>query len=276
MKIIIVCQTMTYLSGSPLYNYTLALELKRQGHEIDFISNWADNELKRTLQKEGIRCLNFTDETYDLALVSQRDFPIPNAINVINIVHSEYDCETPIIDGVDKWVAIRPSIKEHLIKEHGIDADKIEVIYNGVDLERFKPDVKYPRPYIKVVIPATIDGLRQKMFDYYTSRASATFRIFIYGKQFNAHIPDNEFISVNDETFNIEEHIKDADIVAGILLGRVNLEARACNVLSYIHNPDNPEEYEVFYPHRWDFEERHDIKKVADKICHIANLLSSI
>lgn len=264
MKILIVCETMRYLSGSPLYNYTLAKELVKS-NEVYFQSDWADTFLKRDLEASSVKCISVSTEEYDLVLISQRRFVGQNAKKTINIVHSEYDCETPL-GGVDHYVAIRPSIKEHLIKEHSIPEEKITVIYNGVDLDRFKPLEKTKRDYIKVVIPATIDNMRQKFFDYYTSKASKDFRIFLYGMNFGGKIPKNEFICESNEVNDIEKHIADADIVAGILLGRVNLEARACNVLSYIHNPNNPEEYEVFYPHRWDFEERHDIKKVAERL----------
>lgn len=265
MKIIIVCQTMTYLSGSPLYNYTLAKELAKE-NEVYLLSNWADNYLKTDLEANGVKCITETSDEYDLALVSQRNFPIPKAKKVINIVHSEYECETPIIEVINHWVAIRPSIKEHLIKEHGISEDKITVIYNGVDLERFKPREKSERDYAKVVIPATIDPLRQKMFDYYTSRASKDYRIFIIGKDFGARISESPYITVQGETDEIEKYIADADLVAGILLGRVNLEARACNVRSIIHNPDNAEEMEEYYPSREEFESKHDIKKVAKQL----------
>ena len=266
-KILISCETMAYLSGSPLYNYTLAKELTKT-YTVHFQSLWADNFLKRDLEANGVKCVFSTDEEYDLALMSQRRFKKPNAKKVINIVHSEYDCETPI-DDCDHYVAIRPSIKEHLVKEHGIKEEDITVVYNGVDLERFKPVEKSERDYKKIVIPATIDKLRQKFFDYYTSRANKDFRVFIYGKQFGGYIPESPYIIVSDEVEDIENYIADADIVAGILLGRVNLEARACNVKSLIHNPDKPEEFEEYYPDRKEFEDRHDIKNVAEKLLNI-------
>ena len=266
-KILISCETMEYLSGSPLYNYTLAKELAKE-NEVHFQSVWTDNFLKTDLEAIGVKCVFSTTEEYDLAFMSQRRFNKPNAKKVINIVHSEYDCETPI-EGCDHYVAIRPSIKEHLIKEHAIKDEDITVIYNGVDLERFKPREKTTRDYIKVVIPATIDPLRQKMFDYYTSRASKDFRVFIFGKQFGGVIPEKEYIYVSDEVEDIENYIADADLVAGILLGRINLEARACDVPSVIHNPDNPEEMERYFPDRQEFEERHDIKKVAKQLLDI-------
>jgi glycosyltransferase involved in cell wall biosynthesis len=266
MKILICCETMKYLSGSPLYNYTLAKELVKT-NEVHLVSKWNNNKLKLDLEAVGVKCLEYTNEEYDLALVSQRIQA--NAKKVINIVHSEYDCETPL-KGCDHYIAIRPSIKQHLIESHDIKDEDITVIYNGIDLERFKPVKKTERDYIKVVLPATVDPMRQKLFDYYCSRASKDFRIFIYGLNFGARIPASEFITITNEVNDIEKYIADADIVAGILLGRVNLEARACDVLSYIHNPDNAEDYSVYYPHRWDFEERHDIKKVAEQICQVA------
>ena len=265
-KILISCQTMTYLSGSPLYNYTLAKELAKK-YEVHFLSVWVDNCLRRDLEAIGVKCISSTSEVYDLAIMSQRAFPKPDALKVINIVHSEYDCETPI-DDCDHYIAIRPSIKEHLIKEHGIKDGDITVVYNGVDLERFKSREKTERDYTKVVIPATIDPLRQKFFDYYTNKASEGYRIFIFGKHFGANIPESPYITVQGETDDIEKEIADADLVAGILLGRVNLEARACNVKSIIHNPENPEEFEEFYPDRDEFEERHDIKNVARKLIY--------
>ena len=265
MKILVVCETMRYLSGSPLYNYTLAKELAKD-NDVSFQSDWAENKLKKDLESVGVKCITNTDEEYDLALISQRAFPIPKSKKVINIVHSEYDCETPIMEGIDHWIAIRPSIKEHLIKEHGISEDKITVIYNGVDLERFKPREKTERDYIKVVIPATIDPLREKFLNYYTSKASKDFRVYLFGKHFGGKVNMNEYVYYQDEIYDIEKEIADADLVAGILLGRVNLEARACDVPSIIHNPENPEELEEYFPDRKEFENKHDIKKVVKQI----------
>ena len=79
--------------------------------------------------------------------------------------------------------------------------------------------------------------------------------------KFNGVIPEKEYVYVSDEVEDIENYIADADLVAGILLGRINLEARACDVPSVIHNPDNPDEMERYFPNRQEFEDRHDIKK---------------
>jgi glycosyltransferase involved in cell wall biosynthesis len=263
-KIIIVCSTMEYLSGSPLYHFTLAKELAKN-HQVSFLSKWASNHLKYELEDNGVEILESpTTSHFELCIVSQRDMPLPKADKYIHIVHSEYECETPR-DNMEHYVAIRPSIKEHLINEHNIPEEKITVIYNGIDLDTFHPIQKSERDYFKVVIPATRDRLRQKMFDYYVNKANENYRVFIYGKQFGADIK-GDYVYQFDEVSNIEEHIGDSDLVAGILLGRVNLEARAMNIPSIIHNPENPEDCEEYYPDRKTFDERHDIKNVANQL----------
>jgi len=169
---------------------------------------------------------------------------------------------------MEHYVAIRPSIKEHLIKEHGIPEKKITVVYNGIDLEKFAPRQKSERDYFKVVIPATRDTLRQNLFNYYMAKANKDYRVYIFGKFFGARI-SGDYVYQFDEVSNIEEHIGDADLVAGILLGRVNLEARAMDVKSMIHNPSNPDDCYEYYPDRIDFESKHDIKLVAKQLCAI-------
>lgn len=273
-----ICQTMVYYSGSPLYHFTLARELKKQGHTVSIYSMWADNGLKDTLVKEGIYTLyDKPSGHYDLILISQpdhRDVLTQLTTNkLINIVHSEYDCETPITDRrIDHYIAIRPQIKDHLIEEHRIPAEQISVIYNGVDFERFNPKKREvnKEEFVKIVLPCTLDALRLKFIEHYTRKANKHYRVFIYGKQYDHQIYTNEWTYVHDEVPDIENYIKDADVVAGILLGRVNLEARAMNIVSLIHDPENPWHFQVYFPEREEFDKHHDITNVAKQIIKLA------
>lgn len=274
MRILIICQTMTYLSGSPLYHYTLAKELKRQGHDVFLFSMWSDNSLRKGMDEAGV--MTWYDKPqgeYDLIIISQKDHEdvLDNvrAKKVINIVHSEYDPETPITDKhIDEYVAIRPSIKQHLIECHDIPANKIRIVYNGVDMQRFHPKKRKETNlgYTKVVLPCTLDMLRKQFIEYYTKRATKNYQIFIYGKDFGNDIYRNEWVHIHDEVPDIENYIADADFVAGILLGRVNLEARAMGILSFIHDPMNPEDYCTFFPEDEEFVQRHDIINVAKQL----------
>lgn len=261
MKIALATRTMEYLSGAPIYVYEVARELKSRGHEVDVISKWGENELLWRLKDSGIGCLMYSDKLYDVVFISEEDFGV-KAIIRINIVHSEYDCETPI-PYCDGYVAIRPSIKEHIIKDHKIPEKKIQVIYNGVDLTRFKPVKKVEREYKLMLAPCTIDPLREKFLNILISLANPTRQLLIVGQDHGAKLEKSPYVEIKPSTFDIEKEIQQADEVHGILLGRVNLEAYACGVDSFMWNPDTLfcEKYE---PER--FRENHNIVNVVGKL----------
>lgn len=53
----------------------------------------------------------------------------------------------------DKCVAVSKAVKKHLIDSKFVDEDKVEVIYNGVDTERFNPNVENKYLYKEWNIP---------------------------------------------------------------------------------------------------------------------------
>lgn len=260
MKIALTGKTMTYLSGQPLYVYEVAREMKRLGLDVSVVSVWANNELKQNLIKIGVPCMTDSIEEYDVAFISEMDYGIQTK-KKIQIVHSEYDCETPI-EGMDGYVCIRPEIQEHIIREHTIPREKTIVIYNGVDMERFKPIQKQERNYTKVVVPCTLDKLRERFLQE-ISKSREDRRVFLIGDNYGANIPLRPFTFFHPSTFNIERFIADADEVHGIHLGRVNLEAYACGVDSYIWNPVTLEK-EKYKPK--DFEKNHNIVNVVQQL----------
>ncbi len=277
MNILLACNEMVSLTGSPLYHYTLAKELRQQGHRVFIFSIWGKRF--KDLPRFGVikygsmhRNINF-----DLFLVSQ---PIMEEVidkirakKVVNVVHSEYPCETPMTHKrIDHYIAIRPEIKQHLIDYHEIPEDKISVIYNGIDTKRFSTNKrkKHEGDYTKVVLPCSIHPLRAKFINYYTKQACEKYRVYIYGKTTgNAKIYRNEWVFISDEKENIEDYIADADIVAGILLGRINLEAYNMGIPNYIHDPDNPKKKYLYSIDKEEFNNRHNIKNVAKQITNL-------
>lgn len=276
MKIVLICETMSFLSGSPVYFYTTALEMVKQGHEVWLLTNWEHKiyndknrfKLKEDLQKAGVKCISDLSGTYDLIFVSQPrcEMYLENlkARKIINIVHSEYECETPIFQYIDEYVAIRPSIKEHIKNKYNINKDRIHIIYNGIDRERFSPSKKETGN--KIVIPCTADMLRMKFLNYYIDRANKEHPVELYGLNAGAILHKNEYFTHYPPVFDIENKIKDAYYVAGVLLGRINLEARSMGIPSYIHNPKNPEDNYLYFPTEEEFDKTHNIKNVVKQL----------
>ena len=279
MNILVSCLAMSYLSGSPLYNYELCMELKRRGHRVTMVSEYVDNlhgadgyKLKENLEKAGvltmaIKTLNGLEPNYDLMIasesVSQKVIDRLPDTPVINIVHSEYEYETPLNNSpqIIAYVCIRYNIMWHIVNEHQIPENKCVVIYNGVDRERFKKVKKPKRDYEKVVVPCTLDTLREKFLNEIISTASPKRHIEIFGFDCGAKLNPSEWVTIHPDKFNIEEDIATADEVAGILLGRVNLEAWSCGVKSTVYDPDTLEH--KTYPTPVDFDQKHNIKNVV-------------
>jgi len=279
MKILVTGNSMSYLSGQPLYCYELCRELKKQGHDVAMLSNWQypqDAEgylLKENLLKAGVKIYSFSDnyiDNYDLIIASELvSLPVTQAmpnIPVLNVVHSEYDCETPLpnTDQVIKYICIRESIVEHIVQEHNIPPQKCQVIFNGVDRERFKPRKKPKRDYYKIVVPCTLDKLREKFLNHLIDHASPDKRVFIFGTQFDAQLHQSPYVYIHPAKFHIEEEIATADEVTGILFGRVNIEAWSCNVKTSSYHPDTLE-YKVL-PKPKNFDQLFNIKNVAKEM----------
>jgi len=284
MKILITGNSMSYLSGQPLYCYELARELKRLGHEIEVRSDWNGfhgndgHKLFENLSGEGIRPAGWDStwlkKDFDLWLASEEismcvNGEIPN-IPMINIVHSEYDCETPIMDRPFAWVCIRPSILDHIVENHFIQKEKCHIIYNGVDRKRFKKGKKHKGNYNLTVVPCTFDPLREKFIRHCERLAGKMNHFHFYGSPDHAsiEIPEGKYVKVFPDTFNIEKAIAEADYVAGILLGRVNLEANSCGVPSKIYDPVTLKNKIFLMPEK-EFDKRHNIKNVAKQLLKI-------
>lgn len=266
---------MNHLSGSPLYNYELARALNKLGHEVTVVSDWDrpfdDGErLKENLESEGITCNDwFTESSCDVIIASQGEsekllnhYKVP----AINVIHSELPYEEPIKNQYIKaYVGIRDSIKTHWQKQF---PGNWQVIGNPIDTDRFNPKIRQPKnvPYYVTVIPCTIDTLRQKMLEKFCSEANQYNRFMVVGIDRGINLPRNEYFAIMPPTFDIENYYAVADRVAGVFLGRVNLEAAACGVPSLIVEPRTLKETD--FPPK--LPKEYEAENVAKEILKIA------
>lgn len=286
MKILVTGLSMAYLSGQPLYCYELCRELNKQGHTVTMMSELhippgqrPDNDgfkLLDNLRAEGIECIEWNDNLcsgFDLILASEPQsaliFRTSGDTPVFNIVHSEYECESPIPNRpeIKAYICIRPSIAAHILTQHNIPSDKVKVIYNGVDRLRFDTKLcikSQDKDFYRIVIPCTLDKLREKFLNHMIDSATANRRIDIYGMDCGADLHSSPYITIFKDTFDIQEAMFGADEVAGILLGRVNLEAWSMGIKSTIFDPVTLENITLDPPK--DFNKKHNIVNVVKQI----------
>lgn len=231
MKILITCDVLFYLSGSPMYVYTLAKELVALGNEVTICSQ-IGGLITDKAREAGIEVVDVADidqtRKFDVMHLNQSwSAPFLEVFDcpAVYSIHSEWENERPIIDDrIKKYIAIRPSIAEKWKPE-------AEIIYNPVDFSRFHP---YPKPKEEMTLfVGTIDPLRKKSAQHLIDSGV---KCRFVGQKFDSWADglDNWY----DSTWDIEEHLKEATKTAGIMLGRTTIEGWACGLPGIIYDVD--------------------------------------
>lgn len=283
LKVLIGCLNFTNYTGSELYVFELAKELVKQGCDVSICSN-IGNPLASAVKALGIKTytlqeppgfklgdgkwkLKTTEGEIDsvpntLYQINKIDFDVihlnhkpvtehllrlyPN-IPVVCSIHSEViSLEEPVIsEQIKKYIAIRPEIKEYLIDRFEINSDKIDVIYNPIDGNRFKkyPTVK-PRDKKRILFVGTIDYLRKDTIqDLINTTKENHEELWIVGKKNDTYLDEmilnQSHVTYFPPTANVEKYIKECDETAGILLGRTTIEGWLCGKKGWIYDVDN-------------------------------------
>lgn len=172
MKILLGNNTLSFFGGSETWTYTLAVALKRAGHDV-FCFSPALGEISNMLEKEDIKCFNeiisprvnkFSvvldrphDHTYDVIIANhwhiveylRGNFPKTPIISTIHgIIHNMPDGsqapEHPSMNGgVNEFVSVSEEVRDLLAERYNIHSN---IIRNAFDLKIWKASKKSPKP----------------------------------------------------------------------------------------------------------------------------------
>lgn len=207
MKILVTNNHLAKLAGSETWTYTIVKELQRLGYNVDvftFEKGKVSDKLKGLLVEKP-------KSKYDLILVNHNTClrEISNVEGYKIFTSHGYACEIEHPEGnVEKYVAVSDEIKEKFFDFN------MEIIYNGVDCERFKKTKELNKKPKKVLALS-------KSFDAYNMIKNACEKAKIQME----HIKN---------IWDVEKYINDSDIV--ITLGRGALESMACGRFTIIYD----------------------------------------
>jgi len=210
MKILVTNNTLAGVGGSETYAYTLIMELKRKGFHVDAVSASSLGPISKKLTENGISATsNVPSKAYDLILMSHTS-SVSKIVDIdglkIQTCHGVYHQLEQPTKRVDKHVSVSEEVQNHL-KSLKFDST---VIYNGVDLNRFKP-VNPIGQNVKTILSLSQSGtLNQRL-----KKICAQLGIKL--------IELNKFAN---PVFNVEDYINQADMV--ISIGRGVYESLAC------------------------------------------------
>jgi glycosyltransferase involved in cell wall biosynthesis len=279
LKVLISCLFFRTFTGSELYVYELAKNLIKQNCDVTVLSQ-IGGPLTDMAKKQGIKCVPFeqapgfklgdgkwgvqtenglqTSQENVMYRIGQVNFDIihmqhkPVAermiqfypeIDKIYSIHSEViDLEDPIEhESIKKYIAIRPEIKEHIIDKFQIDENLIEVIYNPIDNEKFKP--KQIKEENFVLFVGTIDYLRREtIIDLIDSTKDENKELWIVGEDKSNYLPailENSHVKHFPSTWDVESFVQRCSETAGIQLGRTTIEGWMCGKPSWIYKVDS-------------------------------------
>ena len=283
MKVLIGCLNFQGLTGSEISTLETAKGLAQNGCDVSVISTNVSPKFKQICNKYNIKTYLMseppgykmgdgkwginTSQGYQLSkpnmlyAVKATDFDVIHANHepitkqllqlypdkkFVNIVRSEViDLENPVVDPkIKKYIAIRPSIKDYIVKNFGISDNNIEVIYNPFDKTRFKK-LSLPSGTDKKVtlFVGTMDYLREKsIINLVSVCAEENKELWLVGKDSNSYASrlaqENEHVKYFPPTDNIEEFFYKCDETAGIMLGRTTIEGFLCGKPAIIYTVD--------------------------------------
>lgn len=203
LKILVATNHLDMYAGSETWTYTMVNELRRLGHDVDIYTR----QIGKIAEKiPGVYSGDIVKEReYDLILINHNTC-LKDLENVkgykIFTSHGVYPLLEQPAKGADAYVSVTPEVQRHM-ESQGF---KSTVIYNGVDINRFKP-VKSPNDVIKNVLCMCKGEVAAALVNQVCIKKNWEFK-WIKG------------------WFNTEEAINDSDIV--FTLGRGAIEAMAC------------------------------------------------
>jgi len=279
LNILLSCLNFKTFTGSEVYVYELAKNLVKLGHNVTVLSE-IGGPLTEMAKKSGIKVFSFqeppgfkkgdgvwsvqtpngfekskegmlykiTETNFDIIHVQHE--PVTNLIlqlypkeEKIATIHSEViDLEKPVLnETIKRYISIRPEIKKYIQEYYDIPENKIEVVYNPVDNNRFKNTNKPNKNYLLFV--GTIDYLRENTIrDLIEYTKENSLELWLVGEKKSDYLDEIkqiEHVKWFPPTWNTEKYVSEAKETAGILLGRTTIESWMCGKNSWIYDVDS-------------------------------------
>lgn len=283
IKVLIGCLNFNGYTGSELYVFELAKQLVKEGCDVSICST-IGNPLASVAKQLGIKLYSLqeppgfklgdgkwklkstqgevesqvntlyklSDVNFDVLHLNHK--PITEHllrlypdVPVVCSIHSEViSLEEPVIsEQIKKYIAIRPEIKEHISDKFNIASNIIDVVYNPIDSNRFKPSTNNnKRDKKRILFVGTIDYLRKETIsDLIQTTENNDQELWIVGKKNDVYLDDmiknKTHVKYFEPTSKVETYIHQCDETAGILLGRTTIEGWLCGKKGWIYDVDD-------------------------------------
>lgn len=251
LKVLIGCLSFSDRTGSEMYVYELSKNLVNLNCDVTVVSPNTNGPLPQLARSMGVKVNTFQSlpvhSKFDI--IHTQHQPITHELikrfpttKKIATIHSEVlEAEYPIIHPtIKKYIAIRPKIKDMLVERFQISEEKISLIYNPIDNEKFTPlnndGVK------SVLFVGSLEYLRRNpLFDMLKYTRENNMELWIVGKNHSNYLSDlvsYSHVKYFNPTPDVEQYIHNCTETAGIMLGRTTIEGWMCGKPGWIYEVD--------------------------------------
>lgn len=239
MKVLIGCLFFREYTGSELYVYELAKNLRKKKCSVTIVSADISPEMEFRATNVGVEVIKPPQlKGREFDIIHCQHQPViemllkvyPNTPKICTI-HSEIlKYEEPIFDkSILLYIAIRQSIYDYLLFR-GLDKRKVKLIFNPIDHERFNTLNSNENNHLLFV--GNNDYLRKKtikdLIDY-TFKEGLTLKLV--GDYKSADLVDFskvKHLEVFTPIWNVESFVKDCRYTASVMMGRTIIEGWMC------------------------------------------------
>jgi hypothetical protein len=285
-EILVGCNNFRLLTGAEMYVYELTRELAKRGHSVVITSPTIGGLITEKSVEAGVKVYQSNKQIPEFKpdIIHISDYltgPILTSrypkIPCVSTIHSEFPMGNPFVsERIKKYICIRESIIEKVVKFDRINRADCIHIPNGFDIERFKPverTMEESSDKIRVLFVGTVDKLRQATLTHLQEMCEKEgHELQLVGLRLSGYMdghknwikPDPEIGGIWD----IEKYVHDCTITAGILLGRTTIEGWLCGKPGIIYdlNIDATIKSVKLHPVPKDAKEKYDIVNVTNQI----------
>ena len=153
LRVLITCRELAVRAGSQLYTRDVAEELRRLGHS-PVVYSPRPGEVAADLRSRGIAVIGDLDrlgappsvihgQHHQEAMAAMLRFP---GVPALYVCHGWLPWEEapPRFPSLLRYVAVDALRRDRLVLEHGIPEERVSVLSNFVDLDRFRPRPPLP------------------------------------------------------------------------------------------------------------------------------------
>jgi len=283
IKVLIGCLNFNNFTGSELYVLELAKGLIKQNCDVTICSNfgnplamiakqhgiklatlqeppgfklgdgeWSLKSVQGEIKSQSNTLYKLTDINFDILHLNHTPVTehllrlYPNTPTICSIHSEVISLENPVINPqIKKYIAIRPEIKDYIVRNFKIPEESVSVIYNPIDTTKFKPvNQTKRRDKKRILFVGTIDYLRRDtLIDLIKTTRENNEELWIIGKKndtyLDAAIQGQPHVTYFEPTNKVEKFIQECDETAGILLGRTTIEGWLCGKGGWIYDVDS-------------------------------------